>query len=208
MRVVAFCGSCHKNGNTAKTLKRVLAGAQSQGAETEIIYLGDYHIKPCTGCRICERTHQCIIKGDDIDPIHDAIRRADAVVAGTPTYYGDITGLYKLFVDRCYPFVEVVRHDAKTRELVFGSILKNIKPGVMVAVSGGMGPEIFDSHRKVTSYCFNDINAYIMREVLVPYTTWTPVNEEHPVWQEAFDAGVELAGRVKSGDHPEVVNEI
>jgi len=208
MRVVAFCGSHHKDGNTARTIKRVLAGAQDRGAETELVFLGDYRIKPCIGCRVCETTHKCILKDDDVDRLHEAILRADALVLGTPTFYGDITSLYKLFVDRCYPFVEVVRHDAATRELAYGSILEKVKPGIMVAVSGGMGPEIFDSHRRVTSLCLNDINGYISEELLVPYTTWDRVEENHPVWQQAFEAGKRLVDTTLSGAHPEVLNEI
>ena len=208
MKIVAFCGSFKKNGNTATAIKRVLAGAEAAGAETELFYLGDYTIKPCTGCQACEKTHKCVIKDDDIAPIHAAIASCDAIVVGTPTYYGDITGLFKNYVDRNYPFIEVLAKDNNTKELVFGSILKNVKPGVMVAVSGGMGEEVFTSHRKVVGYHFNDINAYIWKELLITHTTWNKMGPDHPLWDAAFQMGKDLVKQVERGEHPAVINEI
>lgn len=208
MRVTAFCGSFRKDGNTSRALKRVLAGAESQGADTRMVYLGDYRITPCCGCRVCEQTDACVITQDDVSLLHDEILRTDAIVLGTPTFYGDITSVFKLFVDRCYPFMKILRYDPETRQLAFGSILEKTKPGILVAISGGMGPEVFDSHRKVASLCFNDINAYIMQEILVPYTTWDPVDENHVAWEQAYRAGVDLVRRIRSGDHPVVRNEL
>ncbi len=207
MKIAAFCGSFRKKGNTATALARILKGASDAGAETELFFLGDYEIKPCRGCKVCEQTHQCIIK-DDMGPIHQAIEQCDAIVVGTPTYYGDITGLFKNYVDRNYPFIEVVAKDNQSKELVFGSILKKVKPGMMVAVSGGMGEEIFGCHRKVVRYHFNDINAYLYKELLLPFTTWTEFDEHHEKWDEAYALGQVLVSRVLEGDHPRVINEI
>src|SRR5689334_14563854 len=102
MKVALFCGSAHKNGNTATAMKKILEGIKANGIDGEIFYLTDYLIKPCIGCRICEETHVCIIKDDDTLPLHKAIRECSGIVLGTPTYYGDITGQFKQFVDRVY----------------------------------------------------------------------------------------------------------
>ncbi len=208
MKVLGVCGSFKKNGNTATSIKRILEGAKSVGAETELLFPGDYNIKPCRGCQACEKTHKCLITDDDIGPIHKAIESCDAIVVGTPTYYGDITGLFKVYVDRNYPFIEVVAKDNNTKDLVFGSILKKVKPGIMVAVSGGMGQEVFSSHRKVVTLHFNDINAYIWKELLVTHTTWKKMDDTHPLWDEAFKLGAGLVEQVLSGKHPEVINII
>ncbi|MGI9952650.1 flavodoxin family protein [Moorellaceae bacterium AZ2] len=191
MKIVAFVGSPRKDGNTARVVKQVLSGANSQGITTETFYLYDYKIKPCRGCRYCEEKNMCTITDDDVPILHRAIVDSDAVVLGTPTYYGDITGQFKQFVDRCYPFCKIVLKGE--RHMEFHSILSKRKLGILVAVSGSMGPEVFDSHVKVAGHCFNDINAEFWRKILVPYTTWTPVDHNHPVMVEAFTTGVELA---------------
>ncbi|BCV21361.1 flavodoxin family protein [Moorella sp. Hama-1] len=190
MKVVAFIGSARKNGNTATVVKQILAGSQSKGATTEVFYLHDYNIKPCQGCRYCEERNRCKITDDDVPVLHQAIIASDAIILGTPTYYGDITGQFKQFVDRCYPFCQIVT-DGKGK-MEFYSILPQRKLGILVAISGSMGPEVLDSHIKVAGHCFNDINAEFWRKILVPYTTWTPVTADHPVMATAFKTGEEL----------------
>lgn len=198
MKICAFvCSSSHK-GNTATAVQRLLAGAEAAGAETQILYLNDYTIKPCIGCRVCEKTHQCVVKGDDVALLHEAIREADAYVLGTPTYYGDVTGQFKMFVDRCYPFIDI-KKDVETQSLSFGSIIPVRKPGVLVAVSGGHGESVFQSHVKVAFHCLNDINGYLWREVLIPFSTWTPVKDMGETLETLFTTGRDLAHHLESG---------
>ncbi|MEL7608775.1 MAG: flavodoxin family protein [Bacillota bacterium] len=199
MKVIAFVASSTHNGNTATAVKQILAGAESAGAETKIFYLNDYDIKPCIGCRVCERTNECVIKGDDVPKLHEAIQEADAYVLGTPTYYGDITGQFKQFVDRCYPFVDIHK-DPVTHEMKFGSIIPVRKPGVMVAVSGSHGVEVLDSHVKVGFHCLNDINGYLWREELIPFTTWTPVKQMTERLESLYQTGRDLVEHLNSGE--------
>ncbi len=199
MKIVAFVGSSHKNGNTATAVKALLEGAAAAGSEVDTVYLYDCTIKPCTGCRACEKTHQCVIKGDDVGKIHDAIRAADAYVLATPTYYGDITGQFKQFVDRCYPFIDIQKDEA-TRKMTFGSIIPVRKPGVLVAVSGAHGGTVFASHIKVAFHCLNDINGYLWREELIPHTTWTPVAEMPERLAELRKTGEALVAHMASGE--------
>jgi len=44
IKVIGLCGSPHQNGNTAKLIRKVLEGAESMGAETEFIPLGNKKI--------------------------------------------------------------------------------------------------------------------------------------------------------------------
>ncbi len=199
MKIVAFVGSSHKNGNTANAVKALLSGAEAAGAETQIVWLYDHTIKPCTGCRVCEKTHQCVIKGDDVEPIHEAIRAADAYVLATPTYYGDVTGQFKQFVDRVYPFIDITK-DEKTQKMSFGSIIPVRKPGVLVAVSGSHGDSVFASHMKVAYHCLNDINGYLWREELIPHTTWTPVAEMAERKEQLAQTGRDLVAHWQSGE--------
>ena len=62
MKIVAFVSSHSHDGNTATAAKRLLQGAADAGAETEIVYLNEYDIKCCRGCRVCEKTNECVIK--------------------------------------------------------------------------------------------------------------------------------------------------
>lgn len=191
MKVVAFVASSTHHGNTATAVKRILAGAESAGAETRILYLNDYQIKPCRGCLVCEKTNKCVIRDDDVPTLHEAVREADAYVLGTPTYYGDIAGQFKQFVDRLYPFIDISR-DEETQECVFNSVIPVRKPGILVATGGGKGLYKFSSHKKVAYHCLNDINGYLWQEVYLPGTTWNPVAEDANKLAELYELGKAL----------------
>ena len=201
MKIAAFLTSSSHHGNTATAVQTLLEGAKSAGAEVEIFYLNDYYIKPCIGCRVCEKTDKCIHgDSDDVHLFHEAIRTAEAFVLGTPTFYGDITGQFKMFVDRVYPMCSV-KKDPVTNQMSFGSVLPDRKPGVMIAISGSHGVGVLESHLKVGYHCLNDINGYLWREVLIPYTSWTPVKDMPEKLNELFTTGVDLVQHIKDGSN-------
>lgn len=199
MKIVAFVSSSSHHGNTATAAQELLHGAADAGAETEIVYLNDLLIKGCKGCRVCEKTDVCVIKDDDIPVIHKAIESADAYILCTPTYYGDITGQFKVFVDRCYPFISMTK-DPVTHKMTFGSRIKERKPGVIIALSGTHGPDVFDSHLKVGYFCLNDTNGYPWREHIIMNTTWTAVKDQPETLAALYRSGTDLVAHMKSGE--------
>ena len=50
MKVIAINGSPRKKWNTATLLEKALEGAETEGAETEIIHLYDLNFKGCKSC--------------------------------------------------------------------------------------------------------------------------------------------------------------
>ncbi|HBE77122.1 MAG TPA: flavodoxin [Firmicutes bacterium] len=94
MKIIAMNGSPRKNWNTAALLNKVLEGAASQGAATELINLYDLQYKGCVSCFACKRKGgehgKCAMK-DDLTPILENLRKADAIVFGSPIYYSNIT---------------------------------------------------------------------------------------------------------------------
>lgn len=102
-RVLGIMGSPRKRGNTHLLLERVLAGAESAGAETGLVMLGDLAIHDCLGCHVCWRTGSCAI-GDDMNGLYPRIAEADVLVFGTPVYWFACSGLMKMFIDRLVYF--------------------------------------------------------------------------------------------------------
>lgn len=198
MKITAFISSSGHNGNTATAAGELLRGAAEAGADTDICYLLDYQIKPCRGCRVCETTNACVIRDDDVAKIHEKILASDAYIIGTPTYYGDITGQYKQFVDRCYPFVDI-KKDPLTKKMSFGSVIPVRKPGIMINVAGNHGAKVFESHLKVGYFCFNDLNAYPWKEILITNTSWKKVQEQPETMDRLYRAGKALAEHLLSG---------
>ncbi|MGK0467671.1 flavodoxin family protein [Clostridium sp.] len=103
MKVLGIVGSKRKNGNTAYLVQQSLNAIETKEVETELIFLGDYNIRGCTGCEGCKDTYKCVIK-DDMQKIYPLIMSADAIVLGSPTYFYNITADMKAFIERLYCF--------------------------------------------------------------------------------------------------------
>jgi multimeric flavodoxin WrbA len=111
MKVMAFNGSPRKTWNTATLLQKALEGAASKGAQTKLVHLYDLKY---TGCKSC---FACKIKGgpsygrcaaqDELTPILKEITEADALILGTPIYFGSVTGEMKSFMERLlFPYLK------------------------------------------------------------------------------------------------------
>jgi len=104
MKLIALCGSARKHGNTSKMLGKVIEGANSVGAETEFVNLFDLNYKDCIGCCSCKLINSksfghCVVN-DDLKPILGRIEESDAIVLGSPIYYGNLSGQMRSFTDR------------------------------------------------------------------------------------------------------------
>ena len=101
MKVLGIVCSPRKGGNTEILVQEALAGAQTRGAETELLTIWDKDIRPCDGCLSCEKTGECHIK-DDVQEIYPKLIAADGIVWGTPVYFWSVTAQAKMLIDRSY----------------------------------------------------------------------------------------------------------
>jgi len=104
MKLIAVCGSARKQGNTAIMLQQVIEGARSAGAETEFVNLFDLNYQGCIACYSCKLINgnsygHCAVN-DELKPLLNAIEQADAIVLGSPVYYGNLSGQMRSFTDR------------------------------------------------------------------------------------------------------------
>lgn len=98
-KIIGISGS-PRNKNTDYMVRTV---CESAGDDCEIINLRDLDIKHCDGCLSCQKTHKCVIK-DDMQAMYEKLKAADAIILGSPTYFDNVSGLMKNFIDRCLPF--------------------------------------------------------------------------------------------------------
>lgn len=104
MKVIALNGSPRKKWNTATLLNKALEGAASKGAETELVNLYDLNYKGCMSCFACKLKDgnsygRCAIN-DDMAPVLRKIEDADAVIFGSPIYFGSVTGEMRSLMER------------------------------------------------------------------------------------------------------------
>ena len=103
MKTVIINASPRKKWNTAQLLKEAQKGAESVGAETEYVDLYDLTFTGCRSCLACKRKgaerNKCFWK-DDLTPLIERILGADAVIIGSPIYFGQPTASFRALWER------------------------------------------------------------------------------------------------------------
>jgi len=91
-----------RNGATAEIV-RLVSDRLCSRYETKAVCIDDYHFAFCKGCRRCHKTAECILN-DDVNVLMDEFARADIIIAVSPSYWADVPGQFKAFIDRCTPW--------------------------------------------------------------------------------------------------------
>lgn len=102
MKVTAIMGSPRRKGLTYLATKRFLDILNSFGdVQSEVVFLDDYVLKPCAGCKACFlRGEEFCSRNDDRDALIRKMLDSDGVVFATPNYSFQVSGQMKLFLDR------------------------------------------------------------------------------------------------------------
>ena len=103
--LIAINGSPRKNWNTAQLLQHAVKGAEDAGASTEIINLYTLNFKGCTSCFACKlksRPHGSCAMKDDLSPVLEKIKNADAIIFGTPIYFMNLSAGMIAFIERLF----------------------------------------------------------------------------------------------------------
>lgn len=102
MKVLVMNCSPVKNGATAEIVS-VVSECLLKKHDVRNICIDDYSYSFCKGCRSCHITAKCILH-DDVDKIIDQYEWADIIISVAPSYWADIPGQFKAFIDRCTPW--------------------------------------------------------------------------------------------------------
>jgi len=127
MKIIGINASPRGNeSNTLQLVKTVLKGAESEGAETELVDLYKLNIEYCNGCGACYATGKCP-QLDDFEGLFDRILNSDGIVLGAPNYINSVPAPMKAFFDRL--------SDAIHCQMLTG------KFGCSVCTAGGSGED-------------------------------------------------------------------
>lgn len=98
MKVIGISGSPTEDSNTDTLIKAIV---DATGAESEFVKLSDIEVGPCIACMKCVYTNECILN-DDFKWLSKKVMDADAIVVGSPTFYGAASAFTKAFIERLY----------------------------------------------------------------------------------------------------------
>jgi multimeric flavodoxin WrbA len=140
MRALIINCSPVRNGATAR-IAEIIGDELKSRYEIKNICIDDYSFAFCKGCRACHKTASCVMS--DASVIRDIMNEfdaADIIVSVAPSYWADIPGQYKAFIDRCTPWCNTHEPHA------------TIKPGKKgYAVALRTGPNMPECERLIGS---------------------------------------------------------
>jgi multimeric flavodoxin WrbA len=118
--VVAINGSPNQDGNVSYLLQQAMDECAKRGADTEYIYcrevLKDQRNPFCVACS-SPCSGKCY-KNKEIANAYALISRADALILGSPVYFGTISAQLKAFFDK----TRALRTEKKLLNVVGGGI--------------------------------------------------------------------------------------
>jgi multimeric flavodoxin WrbA len=149
MKAIAINGSPRPGGNTELMLKKVLEPLEAADWSTEYLRIGGKPVRGCMACMKCveKRNGRCIIEGDVVNEYLGKMYAADAIILGSPTYFGDVTSELKALIDRA-GFVALANGGA---------------------FSGKIGAAVVAVRRGGATHVFNTINnMFLISSMIVP----------------------------------------
>lgn len=126
MKVLLINCSPVRNGATAEIVNIVNLCLKVKH-DVKCICIDDFEVKFCRGCRICHKTAKCVQK-DDVTKIMEQFEWADIIICVSPSYWADIPGQFKVFIDRCTPWCNTHEPHAA---------ISNGKKGYVIALRTG-----------------------------------------------------------------------
>lgn len=124
-KIIAINGSPRRKCNTAELLESALRGAKDAGAETELVQLYGLNFKGCISCFYCKRKDKehgtCAMK-DDLTPVLERVKEADALIFGSPIYFMNLSAGMIAFMERLFFSNYIYSNEIPT---VFPKPLKN-----------------------------------------------------------------------------------
>ena len=138
MKILVINCSPVRNGATAEIVDLVKEYVEEDNI-VKTVCIDDFEIKMCKGCRKCHETAECFQK-DDVVKLMEIYDWADKIVSVSPSYWADIPGQFKVFIDRCTPWCNTHEPHAS---------LQSGKMGYTIALR--TGPSIPECERIISS---------------------------------------------------------
>ena len=156
MKALLINGSPHEKGCTYTALKEIADTLQTEGVDSEILWIGNKPIAGCIGCGACRKAGKCFVN-DLVNETNARMDEFDGIVLGSPVYYAGPSGQLTAFLDRLF--------------------YSKSKP-----YAGKLGAAVVSCRRGGASAAFDRLNKYftISRMPIVSSQYWNQVHGNTP----------------------------
>lgn len=101
MKVLMINGSPHEKGNTYVALHEMEKVFEKEGAETEILQVGNKAVRGCIACGSCMEKGKCVFD-DIVNEAAPKFEACDGLVIASPVYYASANATLIAFLDRLF----------------------------------------------------------------------------------------------------------
>lgn len=105
-KIACLLGSPRAGGNSETIARKIIATAEELGATAEIFPLCQLNFRGCVACLACKRTLSECALHDDLTQVLKSVREADLLIMASPIYFGAVTGVMKMAIDRMYSLMD------------------------------------------------------------------------------------------------------
>ena len=96
-------GSPRPKGNTALALSEIAKQLEKNGIDSEIVWIGNKPVRGCIACGQCAQNgNRCVFDDDVCNQISAKFAEADALIVGSPVYYGQPNGAVLSIIQRAF----------------------------------------------------------------------------------------------------------
>ena len=99
-KFVILNASPRPNSNITQMLSIMRNELLACGAKVHYVDVCKLQFRPCIGCMECRSEHECVMPDDDAKAVLRLVQERDALIIGSPCYWGNMTGQLKTLFDR------------------------------------------------------------------------------------------------------------
>jgi len=186
--VLGINGSPRIGGNTDILLDKALEGVRNKGADIEKVVLSTLKFSPCQECENTTSDGTCMVE-DDMQPLYKKVNEAEAIILGSPIFFGSVSAQTKMMIDR---FQCVWR----AKYIFKKEIFKKKRRGSFICVEASKREDFFENAKSIVKNFFATINVEYKWELFCPGIEGKAHILRYPdILKKAF----ELGERVVSG---------
>ena len=104
MKVLLINGSARRKGNTFLALTELANELSKVGIASEIVQIGAKPVRGCIACGKCKvnNNNRCVFDDDICNQVSEKMKDCDALVVGSPVYYGQPNGSVLSLMQRMF----------------------------------------------------------------------------------------------------------
>jgi len=188
-KVLLLNGSANKKGNTFTALTEIARQLEKNGVESEIMQLGNKPVRGCIACGQCQMKQlgRCVFDDDVCNRIVEKLNEADALIVGSPVYYGQPNGAVMAVLQRAFFSVAVCRRGGataayQTLNMIFEMMNMPVVTSQYWNIAYGMAPgeATQDTEGMQTMRTLADNMAWLLKKI---HANGQPDYPEREPWQ-------------------------